>query len=1244
MKKFFSFLKGTAAAVLLLSAATTAYAAPASIMGDYTFTSDVVYADGISDALKEGLPSSFEFKIDVRSPYSDLPKVFDFINTDFSANIDYNPSTGVITQGLYQQGIAYIDETMVVMKGADGTGEYDEYQFSWTVDDAGVITIPTFTICTYAGDLVATYSNGVAKPVGGGDPDPGPTPGGSYPASVMGDYTFTSNVVYAEGISDALKAGLPSSFDFKIDVRSSFSDLPKVFDFINPDFDANISYDASTGVITQGQYQQGIAYIDETMVVMKGADGTGEYDEYLFSWNVDESGVITIPTFTICTYAGDLVATYSDGIAKPAGGSDPDPGPTPGGSYPASVMGDYSFTSDVVYAEGISDALKEGLPSSFEFKIDVRSDFSSEPKVFNFINPDFDANISYNPSTGVITQGQYQQGIALIDETMVVMKGADGTGEYDEYLFTWNVNESGLITIPTFTICTYAGDLVATYSNCVAKPAGSGDDPTPGPGEDDGTYPETVFGKYLYTGSVEYGAKATAEIQAKLPASFNFNIILTDDFNPKTQVPDFLVYDPVNLTYNATTGVIAPGAYQEFRGNLPNVEYIIVYGDAEGENMESDWSWTVNSKGDITIPTFTVCDFVGNVYATYSGGVAKLVEEIPATVEGKYKFTGTVEYAANLADETKDVLPEEFDFNIVITDDFNPKTQIQNFFFFDPVNVTYNAETGAITPNAYQYFSYFGVPGVEYMVVLGNADGSLYASDYDNWTWTVDTKGTITFPTFTVCDFVGNVLATYNGAQAILVSGPGSGGNTGANHDFEGTFNTTDWWIADYTKYNDNEHYSVTSGNDVSITINDNNQYTALAGYDIDSTIIEYGYNQGIVKGNVWDLEINNFNNVLTRNSEEDPSGLVIGGPEVPAATAANFVPETGTSMTLTYTSTDDSYTLSDFTIWQKTVTYNEAEGTNTTTYKVLYKYSTSEILANEPGEKDPTELAGTWAFTLNDHYQGASSKGKFSATYVASVSGNTVTFKNDDYPWIVAELNEEGNALTFKYAKATNLNTVNTVYQSPYINATGTDDIADLTEEQFTALFDAEAGTITFPDNSGVRYGYFTADGELNYWSEAYDFVTAINPRVNTEASITLSGVDHSTLIDESQEFFVNFSYSTVNVPANATIKAILLNNGDAFNSMTVNGSPVYWNMTDVSQYGIYNFTLYLEASVDGEVIAKSNLVEFSVETSGIDGISADDENGVSYYNLQGVKVEKPASGIYIVRKGNETKKVLVK
>ncbi len=54
--------------------------------------------------------------------------------------------------------------------------------------------------------------------------------------------------------------------------------------------------------------------------------------------------------------------------------------------------------------------------------------------------------------------------------------------------------------------------------------------------------------------------------------------------------------------------------------------------------------------------------------------------------------------------------------------------------------------------------------------------------------------------------------------------------------------------------------------------------------------------------------------------------------------------------------------------------------------------------------------------------------------------------------------------------------------------------------------------------------------------------------------------------------------------------------------------------------------------------------LATFTGEMSGVEGISVDSEGAVEYYNLQGVRVERPTTGVYIRRTATSASKVYIK
>lgn len=55
-------------------------------------------------------------------------------------------------------------------------------------------------------------------------------------------------------------------------------------------------------------------------------------------------------------------------------------------------------------------------------------------------------------------------------------------------------------------------------------------------------------------------------------------------------------------------------------------------------------------------------------------------------------------------------------------------------------------------------------------------------------------------------------------------------------------------------------------------------------------------------------------------------------------------------------------------------------------------------------------------------------------------------------------------------------------------------------------------------------------------------------------------------------------------------------------------------------------------------------NNISLTAEATGIDAVIADENAPVEYFNLQGIRVNEPATGLYIRRQGNAVSKVMVK
>lgn len=73
-----------------------------------------------------------------------------------------------------------------------------------------------------------------------------------------------------------------------------------------------------------------------------------------------------------------------------------------------------------------------------------------------------------------------------------------------------------------------------------------------------------------------------------------------------------------------------------------------------------------------------------------------------------------------------------------------------------------------------------------------------------------------------------------------------------------------------------------------------------------------------------------------------------------------------------------------------------------------------------------------------------------------------------------------------------------------------------------------------------------------------------------------------------------------------------------------------------------LFRYTV-VAVSADNKKSAPSNAIDIELSTAGIDGIEADNDNApVEYYNLQGIRIDKPGTGIFIRRQGSRVEKVL--
>ena len=205
---------------------------------------------------------------------------------------------------------------------------------------------------------------------------------------------------------------------------------------------------------------------------------------------------------------------------------------------------------------------------------------------------------------------------------------------------------------------------------------------------------------------------------------------------------------------------------------------------------------------------------------------------------------------------------------------------------------------------------------------------------------------------------------------------------------------------------------------------------------------------------------------------------------------------------------TEDGTALEDYNAlrvdakYQGTYTFNVTGGKE---YKVyctgsklgFYGFNYKFTVSEEEVIYGDASIEGEWNFTINDHYVGTDSRGEVTDTYTATLDGNTVTFTNaygDDMN-IVAEFTAE-NTLTFNMTVVVEPESAYNMAQNPFTDGSKVTDLGtnpeDFVFESFTATYDSEAGTLTFPEGAGLAYGRANAEGKFSYYDAAFDIVSA--------------------------------------------------------------------------------------------------------------------------------------------------------
>lgn len=335
-------------------------------------------------------------------------------------------------------------------------------------------------------------------------------------------------------------------------------------------------------------------------------------------------------------------------------------------------------------------------------------------------------------------------------------------------------------------------------------------------------------------------------------------------------------------------------------------------------------------------------------------GASAMMAEGPEKIKvpGEFSFASEVEY---IDDAYASVLESEFEFEIYI-DGGQYGTMTVNRFV-----------TPSSGPYAITYYPLYGTFDFR-STSLGRVNGTqLYFRDassrYDEMIWIFDESGDVTCPDFNIVTSGGKVVAKYTDVVITRLSSPDPGEyGPEENPVFIGSHTIPGWWIADYTK-GDGTTYRVTSDNDVTISINDNYQFTSLGGFNVSSFLINENYNIGTIKGNTWSIVLNPFGSVLNINYDTGEGYFVSG-----SARTGQEAPNLNSELTLVYNPENETFRLSDFSIWYKEIVTEAGEtdedGTTitdeTVKWTLCYRYSTREITGGiVPDEEEEEESKG---------------------------------------------------------------------------------------------------------------------------------------------------------------------------------------------------------------------------------------------------------------------------------------------
>lgn len=646
------------------------------------------------------------------------------------------------------------------------------------------------------------------------------------------------------------------------------------------------------------------------------------------------------------------------------------------------------------------------------------------------------------------------------------------------------------------------------------------------------------------------------------------------------------------------------------------------------------------------------------------------------SVPGNYEFSSSM----TLLDE---------DYEGIILGECNVEISEANAIFNlagNPNNngqgLTFDQATGTLTINSAAY----GDPNSSNLAFADEEGNNPYIfasreeSFTSTWVWTIESDGTIFIPDFTIVNVISfsenktEIIAKFSAAELSPLSSPvePSPEPEPTENPFVGTFTVTGNYV-DYT-----ESAPFETEKTFTLEINAKNQVVKIAGFDISQNPLD-----GEVNGNVFSIiSVPEQGTQQSLWLEMLNEWLLLGN-----SSYSDDYESTGITLTLE----DGVYSLSDLSIWQ----YNFAHDVDEPAFnRIGYWYRMKVTKENGGAEVPPTEeVSFAGEYNVDSYlFSYVEDEGNFNGYLPLVIDEDNYVTQFAQYdltPWVNSGYGIQGeikdNVFTFKSWAGLILDY--NYETGHYILLNGSVYGDDFVEAPVTFTY--------YPETDEYELSEWTIwdyDSQANVYTKlglcwTYDVIVGEAPETIDYAGIyTVTGL-HTIYTDgvEGEPFEDSFTmkiqydgygywefpefagyevspepYYGIYGEANEN-ELVLGPYGNVIIQTEEGGiivnSPFEYDeryeilllFSDddngiISNFGVWNVNV--EGEVLGLISTWKNLSfgPYNGETGAIKGLENSNNAPAEYYTIQGVKVQNPDKGIYIIKQGDKTRKVVIR